>query len=75
MPRSRRYSRLSSASELPGTLQRSSPEAQAAFRRAREDAVRVHGQGDEADRAAYAALKKDFEKCGDHWIAKAQPAA
>lgn len=75
MPRSRRYNQLSSAGELPGTVQRSSPEAQAAFRRAREDAVQIYGEGDLADRAAYATLKKEFEKCGDHWVAKGQTVA
>jgi len=74
MPRSRRYYHLSSAGKLPGTVQRSSEEAQMAFRQAREDAIQVYGQGDQADRAAYAVLKEKFEKCGDHWIAKAQPA-
>ena len=74
MPRSRRY-RPSAAGELPGTLQRSCREAQALFLRAREEAVRAYGEGDEAYRAAYAALKEKFEKCGDHWIAKSEPAA
>jgi deoxycytidine triphosphate deaminase len=64
MPRSRRY-RPSAAGELPGTLQRSCREAQALFLRAREEAVRAYGEGDEAYRAAYAALKEKFEKCGD----------
>ena len=45
MPRSRLYYHLSPAGELPGTLQRSPEEAQAAFRLAPEDAVRVYGQG------------------------------
>lgn len=45
MPRSRRYYHLLPAGELPGTLLRSPEEAQAAFRQAREDAVRAHGQG------------------------------
>ena len=58
MPRSRRYNQLSAAGELPGTVQRSSPEAQAAFRRAREDAVQVYGEGELADRAAYATLRR-----------------
>jgi hypothetical protein len=75
MPRSRRYNHLSPAGELPGTVQRSSPETQEAFRRAREDAFRVYGEGDLADRAAYATLKKEFEKCGDHWVAKGQTVA
>jgi len=73
MPRSSRY-RLS-AGELPATLQRSSQEAQAVFRRAHEDAVRAYGETDEAYRAAYAALKEKFEKRGDRWIARADPAA
>jgi len=36
MPRSRRYNHLSLVGELPKTVQRSSQEAQAAFRQARE---------------------------------------
>jgi ChaB len=74
MPRSSRY-RPSAAGELPGTLQRSCQEAQAAFVKAHEDAVRAYGEGDEAYRAAYAALKRGFEKRGDQWIAKAESAA
>jgi hypothetical protein len=74
MPRSSRY-RLSAAGELPRTLQRSCWEAQAIFLAAHAEAVRVHGAGDQADQAAYQALKKKFEKRGDEWIAKAEPAA
>jgi ChaB len=74
MPRSSRY-RGSAAGELPGTLRRSSPEAQAAFRQAHKNAVQAYGETDEAYRAAYTALKQDFEKRGDQWIAKAEPAA
>src|SRR5436309_2782785 len=55
MPRSSRYHQLSSADELPATLQRSPEEAQAAFRQALADAVRAYGLGDQAHRAAYAA--------------------
>ena len=66
MPRSRRYS----MTELPATLQRSCREAQETFRRALDDAVRAHGTGDQAHRVAYLALKQEFEKRGDHWIAK-----
>lgn len=75
MPRSSRYHQLSSADELPATLQRSPEEAQAAFRQALADAVRAYGLGDQAHRAAYAALKEEFEKCGDHWVARVQPVA
>ena len=70
MPRSWRYS----MTELPGTLQRSCREAQDAFRRALDEAVRAHGAGDQAHRVAYMTLKRDFEKRGDHWIAKDDPA-
>jgi ChaB len=70
MPRSRRYS----MTELPGTLQRSCREAQQTFLAALDDAVRTHGTGDQAHRLAYLALKQKFEKRGDHWIAKDNPA-
>jgi len=72
MPRSSRYGLR--ANELPRTVQRSSPEAQAMFLQAHQEAVRVHGETDEASRAAYDALKQKFEKLGDHWIAKDVPA-
>ena len=72
--RSSRYGFLP-AGELPGTLQRSCAEAQAVFLKAHEEAVQAYGAGDEADRAAYAALKVQFEKCGDHWIARTEAAA
>jgi ChaB protein len=72
--RSSRYSSLP-AGELPGTLRRSCAEAQAAFLKAHQEAVQAYGKGDEADRAAYAALKLQFEKCGDHWIARTESAA
>ena len=70
MPKSSRYS----ITELPGTLQRSCREAQETFLRALDDAIRTHGAGDQANRIAYLALKQDFEKRGDHWIAKGNPA-
>jgi ChaB protein len=70
MPRSWRYS----MTELPGTLQRSCREAQQAFLPALDDAVRTHGAGDQAHRIAYLTLKQKFEKRGDHWIARDNPA-
>ena len=60
-------------SELPGTLQRSCKEAQEMFAEARDSAVRTYGEGDEAYRMAYSALKHKFEKRGDHWIPKQSP--
>jgi hypothetical protein len=70
MPKSSRYS----ITELPGTLQRSCREAQETFLSALDDAVRTHGAGDQAHRIAYLVLKQKFEKRGDHWIAKDNPA-
>jgi len=64
---------LPRAGELPSTLRRSSKEAQETFVKAHESAVRTYGEGDQAYRAAYSALKQNFEKRGDHWIAKAGP--
>jgi len=58
------------AGELPGTLKRSSKEAQQAFTRALTSAVQAYGEGDQANRAAYAEFKRTFEKRGDHWIPK-----
>jgi len=71
MPRSRRYRR---ADGLPGTLRRSCREAQEAFTKALDEAVRVYGEGDRAYRAAFTALKRDFEKRGDCWIRRCAPA-
>jgi hypothetical protein len=67
MPQSRRYR---PGDGLPETLRRSCREAQDAFTRAYDEAVQAHGKGDQAYRAAFAALKQRFEKRGDHWIAK-----
>jgi hypothetical protein len=69
VPRSSRRG-LARASELPGTLKRSSKEAREAFIHAHSRAVQAYGEGDRADRAAYAEFKRKFEKRGDHWIAR-----
>ena len=71
MLRSSRYSRH--GNELPATLRRSCQEAQDTFAAARANAVQIHGEGDQADRAAFTALKEKFEKRDDHWIAKRDP--
>jgi ChaB len=69
MPKIRRRG-LAQGGELPGTLKRSSEEAQETFTKARDSAVRTYGEGDQANRAAYAEFKRTFEKRGDHWIPK-----
>jgi ChaB protein len=72
MPRSIRSS-LPSGEKLPGTLRRSSKEAQDTFTKAHDTAVQAHGEGDLASREAYTELKKTFEKRGDQWIPKVDP--
>ena len=54
MLRSSRYSRA--GNELPATLRRSCREAQDTFARAHDSAVQVHGETDQADRAARSQL-------------------
>jgi hypothetical protein len=69
MPKIRRRG-LAQVGDLPATLKRSSKEAQETFIEAHDSAVQAYGEGDQADRAAYAELKRTFEKRGDHWIPK-----
>ena len=72
MPRTRRSGQLG-AGELPGTLRRSSKEAQETFTEAYDSAMQAYGAGDQASRVAYTELKKKFEKRADHWIPKDDP--
>ena len=67
MPRTRRRGPTRTG-ELPGTLKRSSKEAQETFTKAHDSAVQAYGEGDQADRATYAEFKRKFEKRGDHWV-------
>ena len=69
MPKTSRHS-LPPAGKLPGTLERSSKQAQETFIRTLAGAAQVYGEGDQALRAAYAEFKRTFEKRGDHWIPK-----
>jgi hypothetical protein len=70
MPRSSRYGHP--VGELPRSLRRSCPEAQAVFLRASREALQAHCESEETYRIAYTALKQKFENRGDHWIAKAE---
>jgi ChaB protein len=71
MRQSRRYCR--DRNELPATLRRPCQEAQDTFTAAHDSAVRVYGETDQADMAAFTVLKEKFEKRGDHWIATRDP--
>ncbi|GGL99224.1 ChaB family protein [Nakamurella endophytica] len=57
--------------ELPSTLQRSDPKAQATFTKTYDSAIETY-DGDEqaAHRVAFAAVKHTHEKVGDHWEPK-----
>src|ERR1700730_9984159 len=60
-------------SELPETRRRSPAKAQRTFAKAHDSAVSEYGEGERAHRVAYAALKRSFEKRGDHWEPKDRP--
>ena len=59
-------------SELPSTLKRSPAKAQRTFAKAHDGAAQSYGEGERATRTAYAAVKRGFEKVGDHWEPKAE---
>ncbi|MCJ1713017.1 ChaB family protein [Curtobacterium sp. VKM Ac-2922] len=56
--------------DLPGTLLRSPEHAQAIYAAARKSAEAEYGEGERAGRTAWAAVKHEYEKVGDHWEAK-----
>lgn len=57
-------------SELPDTLKRSPKKAQRQFAKTHDSAAEQYGEGERAHRTAYASLKHNFEKVGDHWEPK-----
>ncbi|MDZ7885038.1 MAG: ChaB family protein [Mycobacterium sp.] len=57
-------------SELPSTLRKSGKKAQRTFAKAHDAAAEEYGDGERAHRVAYSALKRKFEKVGDHWEKK-----
>src|SRR3954471_21558211 len=60
-------------SELPKTLRRSPAKAQRQFAKTHDSAAEQYGEGERAHRTAYASLKHNFEKVGDHWEQKDKP--
>ena len=58
--------------ELPSTLERSEPHAQATWAKTHDSAVQTYGAGERAHRTAFSALKHAYEKVGDHWEPKAR---
>lgn len=55
---------------LPDTLRRSPDKAQRTWIEAHDNAVQEYGEGERAHRVAFAAVKRKFEKVGDHWEPK-----
>ncbi|WP_066518808.1 ChaB family protein [Curtobacterium ammoniigenes] len=58
--------------ELPSTLQRSEKHAQDLWAATLDAANAEYGSGERARRTAFAALKHEYEKVGDHWERKAE---
>ncbi|MBF4571556.1 ChaB family protein [Herbiconiux sp. VKM Ac-1786] len=61
---------MPASEELPSTLARSEKHAQALWSKAHDSAVDSYGEGERAHRTAFAALKHEYEKVGDHWERK-----
>ena len=57
--------------EVPSTLQRSPEHAQEIFEKTLDSATETYGPGERAHRTAFAAVKHEYEKVGDHWEEKA----
>jgi hypothetical protein len=55
---------------MPSTIQRSNKKAQRTWSKAHDSAVETYGEGERAHRTAFAALKHQFKKVGDHWEPK-----
>ncbi|MEV4756515.1 ChaB family protein [Micromonospora sp. NPDC049559] len=55
---------------LPSTLRRSPDKAQRTWAKTHDSAVETYGEGERAHRTAFAAVKNQFEKVGDHWESK-----
>ena len=56
--------------DVPSTIARSDKHAQEIWMKAHDSAVKTYGEGASAHRVAYAALKHEYEKQGDHWVKK-----
>jgi cation transport regulator ChaB len=56
--------------DLPSTLQKSPKKAQRTWAKTHDSAVEQYGEGEQAHRTAYSALKHSYEKTGDHWEPK-----
>jgi len=55
---------------MPSTIQRSDKHAQDLWSKTHDSAVEEYGEGQRSHRTAFAALKNEYEKVGDHWERK-----
>ncbi len=62
--------RAAADEDLPSTLRRSKAYARRTWSAAHDAAVEQYGEGERAQRTAWAALKHTHEKVGDHWEQK-----
>lgn len=56
--------------DMPATLERSAKYAQEIWAAAHESALKEYGSGESAHRVAFAAVKEQYKKVGDHWEKK-----
>ena len=56
--------------EMPSTIERSPKHAQHIWSKAHDSAVKTYGEGGQAHRVAYSALKHEYKKQGDRWVEK-----
>lgn len=61
--------------ELPSTIERSPAKARRTWKKTHDNAIDQYGEGERAQRTAYASLKRGFEKKGDRWVPKKQKGA
>ncbi|MCX7521450.1 ChaB family protein [Microbacterium sp. STN6] len=61
---------MPASKEMPSTIERSPKHAQEIWSAAHDSAVESYGEGERAHRTAFAALKHEYEKVGDHWEKK-----
>jgi hypothetical protein len=57
---------------MPSTIQRSDKHAQDLWSKTHDSAVKEYGEGQRSHRTAFAALKNEYEKVGDHWERKSK---
>lgn len=57
---------------MPSTIRRSDKHAQDLWVKTHDSAVEEYGEGQRSHRTAFAALKNEYEKVGDHWERKSK---